>query len=120
MTNPNNSCTDCGETVSPEETICEKCKDKARTELFNKEHPMMQCGHRANATCKGKPCCVICAQIHPGAYEIDEDAPSLEGRRAKCGCCGTTRASTDSPLAFFKHCPDKEFDEYYCGCYGWD
>lgn len=23
-------------------------------------------------------------------------------------------------LAFFKHKPDRDFDEFYCGCHGWD
>lgn len=23
-------------------------------------------------------------------------------------------------LAFFQHKPNEEYDEYYCGCYGWD
>jgi len=23
-------------------------------------------------------------------------------------------------LPFFKHKPDSDYDEYYCGCWGWD
>ncbi len=66
------------------------------------------------------------------------DVPNLEGRIAKCGtskngigrfnecddCRGKDRCACQKPsslsLAFFKYCPDKEFDSYYCGCIGWD
>ena len=42
-----------------------------------------------------------------------------EGREAKCGYCGKKTASK-LELPFFKACPDKPYDEYYCGCWGWD
>jgi hypothetical protein len=90
------------------------------------EKTMMKCGHSANGTLMAKggvkleqpaPCCVIC-----DCHELAEEAPSLEGRIAKC-CykmsCKNTAPSTDN-LAFFQHHPDEEFDEYYCGCEGWD
>jgi hypothetical protein len=80
--------------------------------------PMMKCGHAANATTKGKPCCAICTGIRSGWNEIDEHAPSLDGRMAKC-TCGKTVPSSMS-LAFFENCPDKPNDRFYCGCYGWD
>lgn len=83
-------------------------------------HPMMKCGHAANAyTTEGKPCCVICSGIRPGADEIDEHPPTLTGRLAKCPYC--PRKEPSSPrLAFFEHQPKSEFDVFYCGCRGWD
>lgn len=92
------------------------------------ENPMMKCGHRANSVVKDKDgnerlACVICAGIVDGAYEIDNSPPSLKGRVAKCcykGSCRNTKPSDSKGLAFFKHNPDSEFDEYYCGCRGWN
>lgn len=75
---------------------------------------MMKCGHTANAVCDGKPCCVIC-----NCFETKDDRPSLEGRMAKCGECGhITQSRYDLP--FFLYRADKDTDEYYCGCHGWD
>ena len=80
--------------------------------------PMMQCGHAANGTHDGKPCCVICFGIHQGATIEDKNPPSLEGRKAICICDKTVPSSPE--LAFFQHLPDRSFDIYYCGCAGWD
>lgn len=63
-------------------------------------HVMMKCGHAANATHNGKPSCVICAGIHPGAEVVDDSPPSLEGRTARCSC-GKERPS-DQALPFFE------------------
>jgi hypothetical protein len=91
--------------------------------------PLMECGHAANATDgAGRPACVICAGINPGAVVVDDSPPSLEGRRAKCfyarGRDGREHALHGVPssggLAFFKSCPGELFDRYYCGCWGWD
>jgi len=78
---------------------------------------MMTCGHAANAKrwAEGTwvDCCGICSCV-----EVAE-TPDLTGRVAKCSYGGKpVPSSTD--LAFFKHRPDQEFDEYYCGCFGWD
>ncbi len=81
---------------------------------------LMECGHSSNAEDgDSKPCCVICIGIVPGATNIAKKQPSLIGRKAKCTYGG---AVTDSSLdlAFFKFKPADEFDEYYCGCRGWD
>jgi hypothetical protein len=103
---------------------------------------MMKCGHAANAqgrpagdpTAPMRPSCCIC-----GCFE-QADAPDLTGRRARCGYYGavvprrtderhgpdrgkaTCQSEVDSALglAFFSHHPDKPFDQYYCGCFGWD
>lgn len=80
---------------------------------------LMKCGHTANAEYEdGKPCCLICAP-KTEAFEIVEEKPNLKGRKAKCTDCGKI---TDSrwDLPFFAYRPDKEFDHYYCGCFGWD
>lgn len=43
----------------------------------------------------------------------------VEPRMAKCAWCGKKTISKDS-LPWFNEKPEKEFDEYYCGCGGWD
>lgn len=63
--------------------------------------PIMKCGHAANATYKGKPCCVICFGITPGADEISETSPSLENRKAKCAHCQNMKPSSEE-LPFFE------------------
>ena len=81
---------------------------------------MMKCGHAANAVNgKGEPSCVICVGIDPGAEEVAE-SPNLEGRFATCSYGKHGRVPSDLGLAFFAYHPDKDEDEYYCGCYGWD
>ena len=54
-----------------------------------------------------------------GNCEGFESNEALEGRIAKCMDCGE-RVSSAPSLPFFWYRPDKEFDSYYCGCYGWD
>lgn len=79
---------------------------------------LMKCGHTANAEYEdGQPCCLICAP-RIEAFEIVEEKPNLKGRKAKCTDCGKI---TDSrwDLPFFEYRPDKEFDHYYDGCWGW-
>ncbi len=103
-------------------------------------HPMMKCGHAANATSNGKPACVICAGISGGANMIvNDNPPNLSGRKARCSYYGTSpkgrnyegesckrgevcKCERDSSeeLAFFEYCLGKDFDKYYCGCWGWD
>lgn len=82
--------------------------------------PMMKCGHAANAVDKdGNPCCAICAGFTPNAFIVDDSAPDLTGRKAKCCYCGKERESSPE-LPFFEYKPDKEYDKFYCGCWGWD
>lgn len=81
---------------------------------MNMSKTYMKCGHVANATCNGKPCCIIC-----DCFEVATEKPNLDGRMAKCAECNNTTPSKET-LPFFQHRPDKEFDEYYCGCWGWD
>jgi len=102
---------------------------------------MMKCGHAANGyDAEGNPVCVICYGIVPGATVVDPNPPSLEGRMARCTFygggnvpyrrneCNVCKAGQpcqcerpSSPgLPFFMAHPDKPYDEFYCGCRGWD
>ena len=82
---------------------------------------MMRCGHSANAmkqvTADDEiPCCSIC-----NCDEIDENKPDLTNRKAKCSYgCESSITNSDFRLPFFKYRPNCKYDEYYCGCYGWD
>jgi len=82
------------------------------------KQPMMKCGHRANATQNGKPCCVICAGLSDG-YDVVVEEPNLEGRKCICSQCKKIVDSKDA-IAFFKHKPNEEYDTHYDGCEGWD
>ena len=103
------------------------------------DHPMMKCGHSANATHNGKPACAICAGISDGKNMIIDDCPpDLSMRRARCSYYGSTpkgrlhegsckrgepclcERPSSPDLAFFEYCPGKPYDMFYCGCWGWD
>lgn len=79
-------------------------------------NPMMKCGCAAQAVDQHKnPVCIV-----HDCKEIASDL-NLAGRIARCAYCGETRSSPDREcLAFFRHRPDRKFDEFYCGCRGWD
>lgn len=59
-----------------------------------------------------------------------ESEPDLTGRKARCSYFGKrsirsgkkceSEVDSSTKLAFFKHCPQKDHDEFYCGCFGWD
>lgn len=83
------------------------------------EPVLMKCGHTANAEYEnGKPCCLICSPKRE-AYEVVDDKPNLTGRKAKCTDCGEI-VDSNWNLPFFEYCPDKEYDRFYSGCWGWD
>jgi len=96
--------------------------------------PMMKCGHAAqgNMTTPEGPiwACIIDAGLSVDAINVAEgdEIPNLEGRMAVCtykrargGVPHPDNAKPSSPaLAFFNHTPNKDTDEYYCGCWGWD
>lgn len=83
------------------------------------EPVLMKCGHTANAEYDdGKPCCLICSPKRE-AYEVVDDKPDLTGRKAKCTDCGEI-VDSNLNLPFFEYCPDKEYDRFYSGCWGWD
>lgn len=50
-------------------------------------------------------------------FEVVPD-PDLTNRVSFCYCGKSTKSKID--IAFFKYRPEKEYDEYYCGCHGWD
>lgn len=81
---------------------------------------LMKCGHTANATYgeDNKPCCLICSP-KPEAFEVITELPDLTGRKARCSDCGEI-VNSNWNLPFFEYCPDKEFDRFYSGCFGWD
>lgn len=84
---------------------------------------LMKCGHVANAVdADGKPICALCVLIRDGAREVERELNEHEpipNRRAKCSLCGKIVVSSWG-LPFFGYNPNKDFDEYYCGCCGWD
>lgn len=83
------------------------------------EPVLMKCGHTANAEYDdGKPCCLICSPKRE-AYEVVDNKPNLTGRKAKCTDCGEI-VDSNWNLPFFEYCPDKEYDRFYSGCWGWD
>ena len=91
-----------------------------KTSFEQFRHPMMKCGHAANAQkLDGTPVCVICTGIASGWDEIDPNPPALSERKAKCCYCKSERPSATG-LPFFEHTPNKETDNFYCGCRGWD
>lgn len=49
----------------------------------------------------------------------EEKRPDLTGRKAKCSY-GDKIVDSKWSLPFFNYRPGKEFDEYYCGCWGWE
>lgn len=64
---------------------------------------MMKCGHAANAVDgNGKPCCVICVGINPGATVVDKETPDLTDRVSMCADCKKTVPSS-TELAFFEY-----------------
>lgn len=92
--------------------------------------PMMVCGHTAQAMRTDVdppvPACVICMCTDQAAA-----TPDLTGRRARCSYYGnprthghrppcTSEIPSDTRSAFFTYQPDAEFDQFYCGCWGWD
>lgn len=108
---------------------------------------MMKCGCAAQGTDgHGNPVCVVHSGLKEGWNIVDENPPDLANREARCfyygkknsgrqygpiypkkrtGDCGhhaicTCSASSSPSLPFFEYLPDKPYDKYYCGCWGWD
>lgn len=51
--------------------------------------------------------------------KVEQSNMVESSRKARCMYCG--RITTSTPvLPFFESKPDKEFDEWYDGCRGWD
>lgn len=61
-------------------------------------------------------CCQEKAEVDP-----DEIVKVLASREATCSYCQKrVSSSMFHSLAFFSHRAHHQYDEYYCGCRGWD
>lgn len=90
------------------------------SDLIPSKTDFMKCGHAANAKKDdGSPVCVICYGIVSGADEVVTD-PDLTGRFATCSYGTHGRVPSSTNLPFFSHRQDRDYDTYYCGCFGWD
>ena len=88
---------------------------------------LMKCGCVSTGVCTARngikydPPIPIC--ITHDCSVIEENKPSLSGRKSRCSYYGShCHSEFDSSynLAFFKYKPESAFDTYYCGCFGWD
>jgi len=80
---------------------------------------LLKCGHADNAIRimpdgTRVPSCAICA------CEEQVVIPDLSTRQAKCSYGMHAIRTSNMHLAFFEHRPQYEYDEYYCGCHGWE
>lgn len=76
---------------------------------------LMECGHLGyGKTMDNKPYCIMC-----DCDKVSDKVANLEGRIAKCSWCDNKKESSYK-LPFFQYKPSKEYDEYYCGCGGWE
>lgn len=93
---------------------------------MSKTSVLMKCGcvshglskiRYPDGTTREFPSCLI-----HNCKEVETELPDLTSRVAKCSykmsCRKTSASSID--LAFFHYCKDAEFDEFYCGCQGWE
>jgi hypothetical protein len=90
-----------------------------KEKLMDRQLHFMKCGCTASAIRHlpggvNIPSCPVhdCIEIVP--------APDLKGRFAFCCYGNHGKAPSSLDLAFFQYQAKKEFDEYYCGCYGFD
>lgn len=96
---------------------------------------LMKCGHSTHAfnAATKEPVCVICVGLTEDARipMAEEEAKSLtEGRMMRCSyargrngqpCAARLNPVPSNPAsAFFESKPNEEFDQFYCGCWGWD
>lgn len=78
-----------------------------------RELVFLKCNCVPYATCDGIPYC----GVHNCSEQIP--APNLAGRQALCSY-GHKLTESNASLPFFRYQPDKQHDDYYCGCFGWD
>lgn len=76
--------------------------------------PLMKCGHVSQTIINGEPYCIVCDN-----YEIANEIVDLENRQAKCRYCNR-HVKSNFTLPHFRYCTGQSYDEYYCGCIGWD
>lgn len=67
-------------------------------------------------------------ELDPKRFNKGDSGPSIYRddlkkepgkRRAKCSYCTNTMIARED-IPFFRETPKRDFDEYYCGCLGWD
>ena len=105
-------------------------------------HVLMKCGCVSNAinAKTNEPVCIIHMGLTKDAEIIDSNPPTLVNRMARCnyfgkipsgsnhssnyGCKRGEHCMCQQPssldLPFFSINNTKEFDEFYCGCWGWE
>ena len=119
------------------------CYQQAKGDAMTDRH-LMKCGCVAQGVCASRngvkldPPIPICG-VHD-CFDIAEASPDLIGRTARCtyrSCKkylairrdthygklredGRSYAPSSLDLPFYKHKPTEEYDEYFCGCMGWD
>jgi hypothetical protein len=105
---------------------------------------MMKCGCAAQGVCNASggvkfdppiPSCIT-----HGCLEVADSQPDLTERTARCtyrsckkylaikrdthygklGEDGRSYAPSNLDLPFFVYKPTEQYDEYFCGCMGWD
>ncbi len=78
---------------------------------------LMKCGHLGYGKTKdNKPYCIICH-----CDKVSEEKPSLTGRTARCSQCGKeVPSSYKLPFFELKEKHNLKYDQYYCGCGGWE
>jgi hypothetical protein len=105
---------------------------------YTNGRPLLRCGCVAVSfdSQTGLPACIVHLG-DPRAEWVDNNSPDLTGRTARCTyygaehhknecpkCRGKTICECEEPsdfnLPFFKYHPDKDKDEFYCGCHSWD
>ena len=113
----------------------------------NKHGDLMLCGDAASGghgqygTEQYHECCVVCSMSgDERACTKDPNPPDLSARRARCTYYGSSikvrecnygekrgtigchceQPSDPKALPFFAGHADREFDEFFCGCAGWD
>jgi hypothetical protein len=66
--------------------------------------PIMTCGHAANATVDGVPCCAICFSVDPVGATTPGNTEIVVGNRTARCTCGVTRPSSErEKLAYFQY-----------------
>jgi hypothetical protein len=96
---------------------------------------LMACGHSTHAVQADtrEPVCVICVGIDPRARvraTPEQETAATEGRMMRCsytkGQDGKPCHARLNPVpsntsaAFFNSRPGEDYDQFYCGCWGWD
>ncbi len=71
-------------------------------------------GRRARCSCFGRT--DIVRQRRANRFGCDRCEGTIEQGGRFCRC----EVESSENLAFFRHKPDASFDEFYCGCSGWE